>query len=598
MDIDEVGLNGAMLEMDFDYLSGGGKGAEGVNAKGFVVLDVGTCRVPMYNEKGEVYYPKAITVQDQSGNVFVHFKGTGDGFWAENDAAAGGGPSQVQIWALEYFNRTIQNNYEGKSLGNLYVTGHSQGGNNAQYVTIRSPYADYITNCVSLDGPGFSNQFIADSKNNLYGEAFYERQRNKIYGIYGEHDYASAYAQNDIIDPLHIRFVKQSTQRQVENPQDNPLYWFHAVEYMVQKDENGNWVWNGKSESSGFRELIKGVSRQIYARYDDVESRRIINILLGGVAEKYLGDKYLGNLTNEEFGYLVAKTLPVLVATIEKNPKLLSSALEALGVKPVMAESISNLVDHFNSYPEWVRNEALQAIAKGLKYENGKFGFDWTKMDIPAALVTTLPVLMETILLHPDDVLKIIHETGLDKALLKWIKENPWKFIAISVVAGIGIVVFSPVIIAIAKLVLVIGVIADLVIRLVQAVTWLAAKIKDAIVTAFNAIKNAIGKIAEFMRSLSAGVRYVASNPYFRADTEKLRAYATRIINVNNRLRNLDRDLRQCFLQVSVFQMARFAWINMLTSGSPTLNQVKAYMLSAADRIETTENKARGYVGG
>lgn len=46
---------------------------------------------------------------------------------------------------------------EGLPYDNISVVGHSKGGNKAQYVTILS---DKVDRCVSMDGQGFSNEFI------------------------------------------------------------------------------------------------------------------------------------------------------------------------------------------------------------------------------------------------------------------------------------------------------------------------------------------------------------------------------------------------------------------------------------------------------
>ena len=151
--LDKVAQTGANLEVCFSDFSGA---AAGSKVHGYEVLDVFT----FTRSESETYpgqkYPKAIAVKDAAGNIYVHFNGTGDGNWNYNSVAYGGAPSRMQVEALEWFDSFIEKQYEGHSRGNLYVTGHSQGGNNAQFVTIRSPYADYITNCVPLYGPGFS----------------------------------------------------------------------------------------------------------------------------------------------------------------------------------------------------------------------------------------------------------------------------------------------------------------------------------------------------------------------------------------------------------------------------------------------------------
>ena len=126
------------------------------------------------------------------------------------------------------------------------------------------------------------------------------------------------------------------------------------------------------------------------------------------------------------------------------------------------------------------------------------------------------------------------------------------------------------------------------------AISWLA----DKAVELFNAIKDWIDSVREFIRSNSAGVRYANSNPYFNVDTAKLRNYATRINNVNNRLRHLDGDMRTLYWKVGFLDLWDILVANLLTSGSPTLMQVKSYLDNAANRFETADNKARGNMGG
>jgi len=600
VDFETVGLIGAILEMNFNTLSKY-KDLE-VNGEKFTVLDVGECPVP--NETGAKY--KAITVKDENNNIFVHFNGTDDGFWKENDVAAGGGPSGVQEWALEYFNRTYKEKYEGQSRESLFVTGHSQGGNNAQYVSIRSPHADDITMCVSLDGPGFSNKFLEDAKE--WGEAYYERQRNKIYGIYGEHDFASAYAQNDIIDESHIKFVKQSTQEQVKKPSNNPLDRFHAVEYMVHQNEKGDWAWNDEAESSAFRELIKKLSEKLYETYkDDEETRRLLGIFLGGIAEKFLGDIYPGDLTSQDFEYLKEKFIPVLVSVLHDNPELIAPALQAFDIDAQSAESIANLLEHINTYPEVIREAALVEFLNLVKYENGKFTPDLLK--IPNTLIAFWPVIFETALTHPDDLFSVLKES-----VENWLTENMDKAACVALFLGIMLIAFPEVIftiltivgivttitVGIAKIIFTICLIIDVIIRIAQGIAWRITKGLDDFIKAFNAIKNALQTLSKKLSDWwnKAGKEYASANPYFKVDTDKLRNYANRINNVNKRLRALDSALKSAFWQVGFFDLDRFGWIIFLTSGSPTLNQVRDYLNDAASRLESADNKACGYVGG
>lgn len=93
-------------------------------------------------------------------------------------------------------------------------------------------------------------------------------------------------------------------------------------------------------------------------------------------------------------------------------------------------------------------------------------------------------------------------------------------------------------------------------------------------------------------------MKYVESNPYFRADTDKLRSYAARIDRVNARLANLDLALQGLYAQVELDDILTIVNANLLTNVSPTLIQIKNYLNNTATRLENAENKARGYVGG
>lgn len=121
---------------------------------------------------------------------------------------------------------------------------------------------------------------------------------------------------------------------------------------------------------------------------------------------------------------------------------------------------------------------------------------------------------------------------------------------------------------------------------------------KEQVDKCVAAVNGVIDAIKEFFNIGGiVGQKYVANNPFFKVDTAKLRSYATRISNVNNRLRNLDGNLRGLYWQVGLLDIWDILVANTLTSGSPTLNQVKSYLNDSADRFDAAESKARGYVG-
>ena len=65
---------------------------------------------------------------------------------------------------------------------NIIVTGHSKGGNKAQYVTINSKYNDLIDKCFSFDGQGMSPEAI-EAFINRHGKDAYLAQLIKCMGF-------------------------------------------------------------------------------------------------------------------------------------------------------------------------------------------------------------------------------------------------------------------------------------------------------------------------------------------------------------------------------------------------------------------------------
>lgn len=91
-----------------------------------------------------------ILFEDSNNNAIVAFRGTVDkNEWADNMEGLNRADTNCQKEALDYIN--------GLDYENITVVGHSKGGNKAQYVAILS---DKVDRCVSMDGQGFSAQFI------------------------------------------------------------------------------------------------------------------------------------------------------------------------------------------------------------------------------------------------------------------------------------------------------------------------------------------------------------------------------------------------------------------------------------------------------
>ena len=116
--------------------------------------------------------------------------------------------SPIQEEALNYVEslkhplngrKSIFDKYE-----NVYVTGHSKGGNEATLVTM--VYSDVIDRCISSDGQGFSPEFIEYMKKTLGEERFKSIQDTQMFGLHGNNDYVNPLGESAIIEENKIYF--------------------------------------------------------------------------------------------------------------------------------------------------------------------------------------------------------------------------------------------------------------------------------------------------------------------------------------------------------------------------------------------------------
>ena len=131
---------------------------------------------------------KAFIASEDNSKVYCAFAGTGKNEGVDNGELMFKESTTQQADAANYFDRMMDEHsdfiVEGKTEVN--VTGHSKGGNKAMYVTMQSKYADYITHCVALDGPGFSP---AANERWSQDEYTFGPRREKIISVNGSDDF-------------------------------------------------------------------------------------------------------------------------------------------------------------------------------------------------------------------------------------------------------------------------------------------------------------------------------------------------------------------------------------------------------------------------
>lgn len=124
-------------------------------------------------------YVRAVCFEDSSGDAVIAYRGTGGTYVAWDDNFQGGYLSETELQqeALEFA--------EGCAVkyDDITVTGHSKGGNMAQYVTV--VMGDEVDRCVSFDGQGFSDEFIEKYSDEI------ELNRSKIRSVCSYNDYVN-----------------------------------------------------------------------------------------------------------------------------------------------------------------------------------------------------------------------------------------------------------------------------------------------------------------------------------------------------------------------------------------------------------------------
>ena len=144
-------------------------------------------------------------VSPDGEKVYVVYRGTGDGEWPDNGLGMTQSATIQQERALSYFEAAAER-LELSAEQRVVITGHSKGGNKAQFVAMETKRQELVDVCYSVDGQGFSQKAISRWKQE-YGSQEYEKRRGRIWGICGENDYVNVLG-HSIIRQEQIRYIK------------------------------------------------------------------------------------------------------------------------------------------------------------------------------------------------------------------------------------------------------------------------------------------------------------------------------------------------------------------------------------------------------
>ncbi len=232
-----------------------------------------------------------VNVNDTT-DVIAVFRGTYAGAeWEDNILVAN------DVWSEQMDKATLYIDNLPDSYGNnITVTGHSKGGNRAQYVTITT---DRIGRCLSFDGQGFSQEFI-----DLYKDKIEER-KSKITSISAQYDYVNA-----LLTPI------AGTIKYIQSVPDSNFAFNHCPNKVF--DENANL--NAEVEEPFIvSTLISILTQKPISEMSDPMADAVLELVAGKIAVPLFD---LNDKTNVQLSIADAPTLVYLVQCIIESYNL------------------------------------------------------------------------------------------------------------------------------------------------------------------------------------------------------------------------------------------------------------------------------------
>lgn len=242
------------------------------------------------------------------GCAYVVFRGTcGDSEWRDN--ADGMTQSDtVQQKAAARFVTELRTD-SGLNIRSLCVAGHSKGGNKAQYAAIVTD-PGFVNRCVSIDGQGFSREFLQKYKNNIAG------RKGIIELIAERRDFVSCLG-HYIGDTAH--YSGRRGEAAAENPYGEPLPYFHCPDAL-----RGSGTGFGAPAAHG---AIPGmINRLVVFLLDNPRYRSIRKKTVEDIASLMMIQK----TTADEETAEAIKNLAMVFLDITANSRQFDSDIEAV----------------------------------------------------------------------------------------------------------------------------------------------------------------------------------------------------------------------------------------------------------------------------
>lgn len=284
--------------------------------------------VSQSGNKGELLTDQLIqaaTFKSPEGDYYVCYRGTGEGRWPDNAKGMTAVSTQMQEAAADYFD-SVADKFgfaDAKADGSrIIVTGHSKGGNEAQYVNMAAENEHLIDNCYSFCGQSHSDAAMEKYQENKSTE-YYNEQRDRMYSICGENDY---------VNPLGRKLIPDENTYYVKT-EGIGAEEFHHISYMLGDGESYNaltWTHgpNGEiinGERGPVGDFAATLSERMFALgIDDLDGcatalMYTIDILLSASSGNIQSWHQIGDAEFDptDFLDLLADGLPVIISALQ-----------------------------------------------------------------------------------------------------------------------------------------------------------------------------------------------------------------------------------------------------------------------------------------
>ena len=277
-------------------------------------------------------------VKDSDNNVTVIYSGdySYSDSWVDNFVGAVQEDSTEQENALAFFEESMKIAESMGEVGNVTVSGHSKGGNLAQYVTILSGKVDY---CLSYDGQGFSDLFMEE-----YGPEI-AANGSKITSISANYDFVHCVL-NPIPNAQHYYVDVEMIPHELSA---RSLAWFHMPILIL--DENGNILpFTEQSEFSKTLHVISNVMVDIGD--DDLDNMKSVLENIGTVINNVFAgkgaDEILPYISNDEMKKFTLQILPaVAIDGSISGGVAISELVSDEGLRFVLEHTSEEIMEYF-----------------------------------------------------------------------------------------------------------------------------------------------------------------------------------------------------------------------------------------------------------